>query len=254
MNRVSLNYLLSDLVLPPTSLIALTLIGAALLQRRPRAATTLIVVSQLALLAFALPAVALALARTLEPLPLSTADAQRAQAIVVLGGGRNHGALEWGGESVNDYTLERIRYGAHLARQTGLPVYVTGGMPNGGQRAEGALMADALAKDYGVAPKWVDGSANTTRDNARAAANDLGPIGIHRVLLVTSAMHMPRALAAFEAAGLAPIAAPTAYRGQRRFGAHQLVPSAGALRLSQAALREWIARAVYKFRDWRDKR
>ena len=246
---MSLSYLLSDIVLPPTSLIVLALIGVALLKWRPRVAIGLILASQLALLALALPAVALALARTLEPPPLATGALKDAQAIVILGGGRNRGALEWGGEDVNDFTLERVRYGAHLARTTGLPVYVTGGMPDGGQMAEGQLMAAALANDYGVTVKWVDNSANTTRDNALSAARDLRPVGIQRIALVTSAMHVPRARAAFVAVGLTPIIAPTGYHGQRPFGLYQLVPSAGALRLSQAALREWVARGYYAIGD-----
>jgi uncharacterized SAM-binding protein YcdF (DUF218 family) len=246
---VSLNYLLSDVVLPPTSLIALTLTGAALLKWRPRIALALVVGSQLALLALALPAVAFLLARTLEPPPLANESLKDAQAIVILGGGRNRSALEWGGETVNDYTLERLRYGAHLARATGLPVYVTGGIPDGGQFAEGALMSGALANDFGTATRWVDNSANTTRENALAAARDLRATGIERVALVTSALHMPRAQAAFIRAGLQPIAAPTGYRGQRPFAPYQLVPSAGALRLSHAALREWLSRGYYAIRD-----
>ena len=90
---------------------------------------------------------------------------------------------------------------------------------------------------------------HTTRENALAAARDLRAAGVQRVALVTSAMHMPRAHAAFVAAGLTPIAAPTAYRGQRPFAPYQLVPGAGALRLSQAALREWLSRAYYAIRD-----
>ena len=242
------NYLLSDLVLPPTSLIALTLIGVALLRSRPRVGFGLIVGAQLALLAFAIPAVAFALARTLEPAPLDVSALKRAQAIVILGGGRNRGALEWGGETVNDFTLERLRFGAQLARTSGLPVYVTGGMPDGGMYGEGDLMAGVLAKDYGIRVKWIDNAASTTRDNALMAAQDLKSAGVQRVVLVTSAMHMPRSLRAFEAAGFEVLAAPTGFRGQRPLAAYQLMPSASALRLSHAALREWFARAVYRLR------
>ena len=100
---------------------------------------------------------------------------------MVLGGGRNRGAPEWGGETVNGLTLQRVRYGARLARETGLPLYVTGGKPDGGQSAEGTLMRDLLAREFNVEVKWVDAAAATTRENALMAARDLRPLQINRL-------------------------------------------------------------------------
>ena len=108
--------------------------------------------------------IANALVRTLEPPPASIEQIKGAQAIVVLGGGRNRGAPEWGGETINGLTLQRARYGARLARETGLPLYVTGGKPDGGTFAEGTLMRDLLAREFNVEVKWVDAVAATTRD------------------------------------------------------------------------------------------
>ena len=134
---MTFNYALSSVLLPPTSLIALTLLGVLMLKRRRTTGVTLIVCSQLLLAALSTPVVANALGRSLEPPPVLIEQIKRAQAIVVLGGGRNLGSPEWGGETVNDYTLRRTRYGARLARETGLPVYVSGGKPTAGQLAEG---------------------------------------------------------------------------------------------------------------------
>ena len=50
-----------------------------------------------------------------------------AGAIVILSGGVYVNALEYGSDTVTALTLERLRYGARLHRQTGLPVLVTGG-------------------------------------------------------------------------------------------------------------------------------
>ena len=141
---MTFNYALSSLLLPPTSLIALTLLGVLMLKRHRIAGLVLIVGSQLLLLALSTPVVANAIVRTLEPPPAAIDEIKRAHAIVVLGGGRNLGSPEWGGETVNDYTLRRTRYGARLARETGLPVYVSGGKPTGGQLAEGTLMREDL--------------------------------------------------------------------------------------------------------------
>src|SRR6185369_731300 len=58
------------------------------------------------------------------------------QAIVILGGGRRSDSPEFGGDTVSHYTLERVRYGAQLARQTGLPVLVSGGSVFGEEVSE----------------------------------------------------------------------------------------------------------------------
>ena len=243
---MSLTYLLSGLVLPPTSLVLLTLLGLLLLRSRPRFAVALMAFSQLALLALSMPVVAGAIARTLEPPPLATDGLKRAQAIVILAGGLNRSAIEWGGESVNDFTLQRVRYGAHLARSSGLPIYVTGGVPGDARHSEAQLMAIVLQRDYGIEPKWIDQSAPTTRGNALMAAKDLKPLGIQRVALVTKAIHMPRSKQAFEAAGFTVIPAPTDYVAQRPFTPWQFAPAPGALVVSHLSLREWIARGWYR--------
>lgn len=240
------SYLLSSIVLPPTALVLLTLLGVALLRRRPRAAVALITMSQLALLACAMPVVAGAIARPLEPPPVAPDALKRAQAIVILAGGLNRSAIEWGGESVNDFTLQRIRYGAKLARLSGLPVYVTGGTLGNARDSEANHMAGVLQREYGITPKWIDNAAETTRGNALMAAKDLLPLGVRRVALVTTAIHMPRSQRAFEAAGFTVIAAPTDYTSQRPFTLPQLVPGVGALHVSHYALREWVSRGWYR--------
>ena len=238
---MTFNYALSNLLVPPTSLFALTIIGVLALKRRRRLGLVLIVGSQLALLALSMPVVANSLVRPLEPPPGSIEQFKRAQAIVVLGGGRNLGSPEWGGETVNDYTLRRARYGAQIARETGLPVYVSGGKPTGGQLAEGTLMRDLVAAEFRQPVKWVDDVSQTTREQAQITARDLRAQQISRVVLVTDAVHIPRAQRAFELAGLAVIAAPTGYTAQRPFAPYQLIPGPSALRESHVAMREWIS-------------
>jgi uncharacterized SAM-binding protein YcdF (DUF218 family) len=245
-DTISYSYFLSAVVLPPTSLVLLTLLGLLLLRSRPRVAIVLMAASQLALLALATPVVAAAIARGLEPPPMAAKDLKSAQAIVILAGGLNRSAVEWGGESVSDFTLQRVRYGAHLARQSGLPVYVTGGVPAGAKHSEADLMAKVLVQDYGITPKWIDNAAATTRGNAQMAARDLKPLGIQRVALVTTAIHMPRSKRAFEVAGFSVIPAATDYAAQRPFTVVQLIPRVRALTVSHYALREWVSRGWYR--------
>ena len=94
----------------------------------------------------------------------------------MLGGGRNLGSPEYGGETVNDYTLRRARYGAQLARETGLPLYVSGGKPTGGQLGEGTLMRELIGREFNQPVKWVDATSTTTREQAQIAAQDLKPL------------------------------------------------------------------------------
>ena len=169
---MTFNYALSSLLLPPTSLIALTLLGVSIFKRRRRAGLALIICSQLLLLALSTSIVANALVRSLEPPPVLVEQVKRAQAIVVLGGGRNLGSPEWGGETVNEYTLRRTRYGARLARETGLPVYVSGGKPTGGQLAEGTLMRELMAREFDEPVKWIDAASETTREQALIVGKD----------------------------------------------------------------------------------
>lgn len=237
------SYAAAAWLLPPTAFALLALAGV-LAPRRWRTAGRIVAACALVLLiAASLPVVALALLRTLEPPVLAPPAREGAQAIVVLGGERNRGAAEWDGVTVNAFTLQRLRYGARLARETGLPVMVTGGPQ------EGELMGDILQREFGVAVRWTDAASRTTRDNAAFAAQTLRAAGIERVLLVTDAWHMPRAQREFERHGLQAVAAATGYLAQQPFSPYHLVPNAESLRHTQIALREWIGALWYGLRN-----
>jgi uncharacterized SAM-binding protein YcdF (DUF218 family) len=242
----TLTYALAAIVLPPTSPALLVLTGLLLRRRHVRLGTAVVCVSALSLLMLSTPMVAQALARTLEPPPIdpATARAGAPRAVVILGGGRSRGALEWGGETVNHYTLQRLRYGARLARELSLPVLVSGGLPGRGVQTEAALMRDVLAEEFNTPVRWIEDRSLTTRDNARLSALLLLPADISRIVLVTDAAHMPRASRNFTDRGFIVIPAPTGYLGQVPFAWNHLVPSIEGLRRSNIALREWLAIAT----------
>ncbi|MGE5339453.1 MAG: YdcF family protein [Gemmatimonadota bacterium] len=246
----SLSYFLASFLLPPILLLITASIGTWMLKRSRTGARWLISVSLAGLFVLSLPVVAFSLFKSLEVPPLDPAQAREAQAIVILAGGRARGAIEWGGDTVNAFTLARLRYGAHLARTTGLPVLVTGGGGTDTLEPEAVLMQRVLQQEFGVTPRWVETASRTTAENAALSAAILRKAGITRVLLVTHGFHMQRAEADFERAGLRPIAAPTGFQGLRKFEWLQLVPAADALRLSHVALREWLAlerdRLIYR--------
>jgi uncharacterized SAM-binding protein YcdF (DUF218 family) len=246
---VTTTYVLGQLALPPTSLVLLALAGVLVARWRRSAGIALATLSLLALLVLSTTVVARALLRTLEPPPLAAEQRSGAQAIVILAGGRVHASPEWGGDTINAATLRRLRYGAQLARETGLPVLLSGGNPERARLAEARLMQPVLEREFGVRARWVEDRSDTTAENARFSAALLAAAGITRVLLVTDAYHMPRARRAFAVAGLTPIPAATGYIGEPAFRVQHLVPNAEALRLSNLALREWTAGLWYRLRD-----
>ena len=249
---MSLTYLAGGVLVPPVSLVLLGLLGLAWRRRRPALGTALSAFSLWALLLLSLPATAYSLMTQLEPPPLPSPKAiAEAQAIVILAGGVSRGAVDWGGDTIGVVTLQRVRYGAWLARHTRLPVLITGAAPDEGRPGEAAMMRDVLRDEFGVAVRWFDEQAKTTAGNAREAAALLHADGINKVALVTSAFHMPRAQRVFERAGLQVVAAPTGYFGYvgGSFEWAHLVPSGDALRVSYLALREMAAGLMYRLID-----
>jgi uncharacterized SAM-binding protein YcdF (DUF218 family) len=183
----------------------------------------------------------------LSPSQLDAARDNPHAAIVVLSAGRQANAPEYGGETVDALGLERVRYAAYLAKQTKLPVLVTGGLARPGRAALGQLMADVLLQDYGLKAGWIEARSATTAENAIFSAAILRDAGIDQVLLVTHAWHMPRAKAAFEDNGIAVVPAPTAFVGQSvREGLQDFVPSMNAFRMAGYAVHEWIGLAWYR--------
>ena len=88
---------------------------------------------------------------------------------MILGGGTRRDAPEYGGDTLGQLTLERVRYGARVARLTGLPVLVTGGSVLGGE-TEAKLMQESLRAEVAVDVKWAEDRSRTTHENAILSA------------------------------------------------------------------------------------
>lgn len=234
--------LLAALLLPPLNGLLPAGVGWLLWRRRPRLARALVGGGLLLLWLLALPAVGNALLRTLEGEPADAAALRQAQAVVVLGGGRYRDAPEYGEDTVSEATLLRLRYAARLHRDTGLPLLVTGGRPDGGSLSEAEAMRRALVSDFGVPVRWVEGASENTRENARLSSALLRRDGVARVALVTHAWHMPRAARAFAAAGFVVVPAPTFFHRRPMTPLDFLPAGYGE---SRQALHEWIGLAWY---------
>ena len=235
-----LKTLLKDLILPPAGPLLLALLGLALLKVRPLLARICLIAGLASLWLLSTPIVSDALTRLAELYPpLDMRQAASAQAIVILGGGGQRAlAPEYQGPAAEPFMLERLSYGAYIAKQTGLPVLVTG------FSLEAHAMHDSLQRNFGLETRWVDDQAYDTFQNARNTARVLTAEGIHRIVLVTHATHMRRSVREFSDAGFDVVPAPAGMLAVRDFAMLRFVPNPDALRRSQIAIYELIGEPV----------
>jgi uncharacterized SAM-binding protein YcdF (DUF218 family) len=241
----------SALLLPPVSLILLCLLGMLLRRRWPRFGMTVLSGTLIVTLLISTRIGASFFITPLEKMnaPLLTARTQYAQAIVVLGGGRIADAPEYGGQDIpSSVELQRLHYAAGLQRQTGLPVLVTGGRPDGSPESEAAIMARTLRNDFFVPVKWLEEKSSNTAQNAQFSARLLRESGVQRILLVTDAMHMERSRRIFAMAGLDVVPAPTIFFHTQRLGLDDFLPKTVWLQRSSYAMHEWIGLIWYQLR------
>lgn len=244
----TLKQLLGILIMPPAGPLLLMLAGALWHRRRPRLGAGLIAAAAVSLWLLSTTVVAQRLAMLAQRYPAlapARCAATGARAIVILGGGGQRAyAPEYGGPEADAYLLERLAYGAWLERCSALPVLVTG------YRGEATAMRDTLERNFAITPRWVDDQAFDTFENARNSARILRAAGIHRILLVSNAMHLWRAAHEFTAAGVQVVAAPVHVRAPADSRLPDYLPGAHALFTSARALHELIGERVREFFAW----
>ncbi|PNG12414.1 YdcF family protein [Stutzerimonas stutzeri] len=213
-----IRYFFKQLLLPPGGLLLLLLAAWWLRRRAPRLAALCFVLGFGGLWLMSLPVTVEWAGRALErEAPLERAEwadlAQRAQAIVVLGAGREQADPGWGSDQPSYLALERLRFAARLAKASGLPILASGGLHYGQPPSEAHLAAEALQRDFSTPTRWLEERSRTTWENALYSASMLKDAGIDRIVLVTSASHMPRSRWCFEQNGLQVIVAPMGFVG-----------------------------------------
>ena len=205
---------------------------------------------------FSLPLTTQFLMDRLEVFPALTSSSLAAAmrdgpgAIVILSAGRRIYAPEFGAETLDELSLERVRYGALLAKETHLPVLVSGGLGGGIRPSLAQLMANALRLDYGIDVRWLESRSANTAENAIFSSEILRSAGITRVILVTHAWHMKRAREAFVANGMSVLPGPTAFYGPAgdEDTLLRFVPRVQSLRMSAFALHEIVGSQWYHLR------
>ncbi len=255
---ITMSKLLPLLVYPFNVSLWLLMSATALLWfGRRRWAATLLGVNVALLLVCASPPLANALYARLERQypPVAVADSPRADAIVVLGGGIGLPLPPRLEPDLNG-SADRVWHAARLYRAGKAPlVIVSGGnvFPQSNAQAESVYTADLL-EAWGVERKDIvlEGQSRNTYENALHTRTILEDRELRRILLVTSAFHMPRALATFEHAGIEAIASPTDFRvvGYEQPAVLGWIPSLGALGGTTQVLQEHLGQTVYRLRGW----
>jgi uncharacterized SAM-binding protein YcdF (DUF218 family) len=233
------------IVLPPMGPLLVAAVGLFALATRPRLGRGLVIAGVAALWLLATPAVGGFLVRAFgESAPLDLGLAKHAQAIVILGGGARRFAGEYGGATINTLTLERVRYGAYLARVTDLPVLVSGGSIRG-KPPEALLMRNVLTREFSVPVQWTDVRSHNTHENAVDSARILAANGISRIILIGHSFDFPRSRKEFEAVGVQVIAAPIGVSPAGPATIGDFIPSAKGMLESYYACYEILANILF---------
>lgn len=229
------------MLLPPLGFGWLILFGWIMFKRRPRAARWSIGVGLLLTYASACSYVAASLGYAV----IRPADANlpgRAQAIVVLAGGREL-RFDAAGKVIDAFpgpeTAQRLLHGVRLARETGLPLLLSSGKPDGFDPAEAVVMQNVMLRDLRLTPKWIEPESRNTVENAEFSARILKRERITTIVLVTGAMHMRRAAYLFERNGLTVLAAPPNPSSRSpHLSWRNFIPSLGALNQTYSVCNE----------------
>lgn len=203
---------LTALALPPAPLLLLALLAGRMIgaHRSGLLGRWLLLATVIGLWLSCCAGVGAALERWLlrPPAPLTEArlaaerpDAQAGKTVVlILGGGREALAPEYGEAALSNRSAQRLHYGLWLARRLGAPAMFAGGtgMAQLPGPAEAEIAARVAERDYGRKLRWVESTSRNTRENAAASLSMLQGQPITEVVLVTHGWHMRRALRAFE--------------------------------------------------------
>jgi uncharacterized SAM-binding protein YcdF (DUF218 family) len=249
----------------PLGLACGLLVVALGLRRRSRWWTRLVALALVLLWLGGNKLVSLTLARSLEWRVPPLSEVPSAEVILVLGGATRSGADPRPLPEIGE-AGDRLLYAAWLYQQGAAPrVLVSGGRAawvSPSSHAEAEHMATLLGlMDVPREAIWLETESRNTYENAVESVEILEREGVDRVILVTSALHMPRATRVFDRFDLDVIPAPTdywvteqewAFYTQPNLGVQflHLFPRADSLDVTTRAVKEYIGMVVYRLRGW----
>lgn len=205
--------------------------------------------------------VARGLARSLEWRYLPPQELPTGEVIVLLGGGTQSADYPRPMVEVNG-AGDRVLYAAWLYQQGAAPhILLAGGTldwvhPDLSPAEQMAVLLEMMGVPEDAL--WLESHSRNTYENAVYCAEILEAKGIRRILLVTSASHMPRSVLLFEAQGLDVVPLPVDFTATQAPGETlnletitlSLIPSAANLALTTRMLKEYLGIFVYNMRGW----
>ena len=175
----------------------------------------------------------------------------KADAIVVLGGA-TRGDTYWSSMADLNAAADRLTHAVSLYKAKKAPLVLLSGGSTTGSRSEAEQLRDYMVL-MGLPDRalLMERQSLDTQQNARYSALILQGRDVRRILLVTSAYHMSRAVPLFERQGFEVIPAPTDY--QRLVGIPAVprwLPTADDLWRSTAAIKEYVGFLYYRAQGW----
>jgi len=256
---------LLPLLIYPLGLVSLIIILVLIIEKRNRFPKGLLIFGLIILWLGSNRWVSYGLARSLEWRNLPPESPPQAEIIVLLGGGTEPGDPPRPMAEVNA-AGDRILYAAKLYQDGASPIIlVSGGNVDfsSDRNSTPAEEMTELLTLIGVPEEaiWQQPNSQNTYEDALYSAEILAENGIDEIILITSALHMPRSKALFEKQGITVIPAPTDFTVTEHnwgatFNPHlgefviYVLPNASALNLTTNVLKEYIGMAVYSLRGW----
>lgn len=179
----------------------------------------------------------------------------QADVIVVLGGALSPPSSPRGDANLSA-AADRLVHATRLYERGKAPlILISGGHAGAGGRMDAeSVHAAALLSDWGVPESAIltETESTTTYENAVYSKRLLERHRLDRVLLVTSALHMPRALATFRSAGIdaVPSATDFATLTAPASGLENWIAEPAALEGTTRALKEYLGWLFYRRRGW----
>ncbi len=249
----------------PLGLVIILLAAGLILYRSARLRTISLSLALLLLLIASNRWVAFSLVRSLEWQYLPSGELPQARMIVVLGGGTDAADPPRAMVQVNG-AGQRVIYAAELYKQG----KASSILASGGNLDFSAPQASTPAQEMKSLLLWMgvpdqaiilENQSQNTHENAVDCAKILNAKNIKTIILVTSAIHMPRAVAVFQKQGLTVIPAPADFSVTQAGWSDlnhaplaaqvvNLLPSVSYLGMTTGALKEYLGILVYRMRGW----
>jgi uncharacterized SAM-binding protein YcdF (DUF218 family) len=247
---------LTNLIIPLNLCVTLLVIGAVFFILRFRKTAFVLAAAGLGWVLFwSLPASSLWAGGRLEQLypHAMPTELPPAQAIVVLGGNTANNRLNWFEPYDSMTASSRVDTAALLYEAKRAPLIILSGAALEGKTSEAEVMAHALERrDIPDQALVLETRSFTTHENGIYTTAKLKQLHISRILLVTSALHMPRAVAVFKKQGITAIAAPSPPQivvpADTRFSFW--LPDMRTFEASRSIIKEYVGLVIYWIRGW----